>query len=103
MMRLRLLGLWLLCQAAAVVASLWMLAAIATGSPRAWRLAVAHDQLANAAFGGDPDETISSRAGKAARNGRRWGCILCRLLDAFDRNHCEKSIELDRGRTSPDV
>ena len=96
--RLQLLGLWLLCQLAAAVASAWMLAAIATGSHRAWRLAVSYDQLANAAFGGDPDETISSRAGKAARTGRRWGCILCRVLHWFDRNHCEKSIEHDRGR-----
>lgn len=98
MTRVRLLGLWLLCQVAGIVASLWMLAAIAAGSPRAWRLAVAYDQLANSAFGGDPDETISSRAGKAARSGRRWGCVLCRLLDRLDPEHCEKSLEWDRGR-----
>jgi len=61
-------------------------------------LLIALDQFGNALFAGDPDETISSRAGKAARRGRRWGCILCRLLHLFDRNHCEKSIELDRGR-----
>lgn len=101
MTRVQLLGLWLLCQVAGIVASLWMLAAIVTNSPRAWRLAVAYDQLANAAFGGDPDETISSRAGKAARRRRRWGCVLCRVLDVFERGHCEKSIEQDRGRPMP--
>ena len=64
--------IWLLCNLASLVSSIWMLAAALTGSRRAWTLAVAHDQLANAAFGGHEDETISSRAGKAAREGKRW-------------------------------
>ena len=51
--RLSLLALWGLCQLAAILASLWMLIAIITGSRRAWTIAVAHDQLANAAFGGN--------------------------------------------------
>lgn len=96
--RAQLIGLWLLCALAAVVASVWMLAAALAGSDRAWRLAVAHDQLANAAFGGDEDETISSRAGKGARRGERKWCLLCRLLDKLDPGHCEKSIEHDEGR-----
>lgn len=65
--RLVLLALWILCQITAVIASLWMLTAALAGSRRAWTLAVAHDQLANAAFGGHEDETLSSRAAKAAR------------------------------------
>ena len=96
--RLSMLGLWGLCQIAAVIASLWMLAAALTGSRRAWTIAVAHDQLANAAFGGHEDETLSSRAGKAAREGKRWACIFCRLLHRLDPNHCEKAIEPDRGK-----
>lgn len=93
MKRLGLVALWLLCLAASVVASVWMLLAALAGSNRAWSLAIAHDQLANTAFGGNEDETISSRAGKAARSGKRWGCVLCRLLDKFDPGHCENSIE----------
>lgn len=62
-----------------------------------WNLLIAIDQLANTLLAGDPDETISSRAAKAARKGERWGCVLCRLLDVFDNNHCEKSIEVDEG------
>ena len=96
--RLSLLGLWGLCQIAAVIASIWMLVAALAGSRRAWTLAVVHDQLANAAFGGHENETLSSRAGKAAREGKRWACVLCRLLDRLDSNHCEKSIEPDRGK-----
>lgn len=38
---------------------------------RAWCLAIAYDQLANAVFGGNEDETISSRAGRARRKGQR--------------------------------
>lgn len=93
--RLLLILLWLLCQVAHLVASIWMLLA-AIASPhgrRAWTLAIAYDQLANAAFGGHEDETISSRAGRARRQGKRWACVLCRLLDAIDPDHCERSIE----------
>lgn len=57
----------------------------------AWRMAVAFDQLANAAANGSEDETISSRAARAQREGRRWGCILCRALDLFEKDHCTKS------------
>lgn len=62
-----------------------------------WNVLIAVDQLGNALAAGDPDETISSRAGKAQRAGRRWGCILCRMLDWFERDHCAKSMETDEG------
>lgn len=87
------LGWWLACQIVHLVASVWMLLAILAGSRRARTLAISYDQLANAAFGGSEDETISSRAGKARREGRRWGCVLCRWLDELDAGHCERSIE----------
>ncbi|WP_334130154.1 hypothetical protein [Sneathiella sp.] len=61
-------------------------------------LFVSLSQFANTILAGDPDETISSRAGKAKREGRVWGCLLCRFLDLFDRKHCEKSIEEDEGK-----
>lgn len=88
MTRLRLVGIWLLCLAASGYAALRMLAAIVSNPSRAWIMAVAHDQLANAATNGDPDETISSRANRARSEGRRWGCILCRCLDWLQPNHC---------------
>lgn len=89
------LAIWILCQVAALVSSVWMLLAALAGSDRAWRLAIGYDQLANAAFGGSEDETISSRAGKAQQSGKRWACVLCRLLDRLDPDHCRKSIEHD--------
>ena len=78
------------------------LIAALVGSDRAWPVAVANDQALNAALvglAGSEDETISSRAGKAAQSGRRWGCILCRVLDWFDPGHCTRNIEADEGST----
>ena len=83
---------------AALLGLAWMFGAALGGSDRAHRLAVSFDQLANTAFGGHEDETISSRAAKASRKGRRWGCVLCKLLDWFDPDHCERNIEPDRGK-----
>lgn len=62
------------------------------------RVFVALDQLLNALLGGDEDETMSSRLGKDARRGRIVGCVLCKMLDLIDKNHCEKAIERDEGK-----
>lgn len=62
------------------------------------RLFVAVDQLLNVILGGDEDETISSRIAKDRRRGRKLACVLCRILDWIDPNHCEKSIERDEGK-----
>jgi hypothetical protein len=58
------------------------------------------DQTANAAWGGNPDETISSRVGKAAERGARRAIIAEAAIDmAFSfvgqRHHCAASIERD--------
>ena len=51
------------------------------------------DLLANAVFFGDPQETISSRAGKMVLAGDRgFAYFLCRLLHIFDKDHCSKNI-----------
>ncbi|MBR1173910.1 hypothetical protein JQ617_08090 [Bradyrhizobium sp. KB893862 SZCCT0404] len=49
------------------------------------------DQLGNALFGGYPDETISFRSANARDDGKRWGCVLCKVLDWIDPNHCDRS------------
>lgn len=90
-MRLRLLLLWPACVAASTLSLLLMLVHIVTNPMRAWVQAVSQDQNVNAAFGGNPDETISSRANRARLAGRSWGCILCRFLDLFEKNHCQLS------------
>lgn len=61
----------------------------------AWRLAVSKDQLANTALNGSEDETISSRAGRHNQGDEHqelWAKWLCKALDVFDPNHCNKSI-----------
>jgi len=59
---------------------------------------VAYDQLGNAVFGGDPDETISSRVGKAAKKGSVIGKAFSWYLSVPDPDHCNKSIEKDEGK-----
>lgn len=77
-----------------VLALVWLLLCILFSpyGPRPMHIAIAFDQLVNAATGGSEDETISSRAGRLRRDGRGWACVLCAVLDALDRDHCEKSI-----------
>lgn len=61
-----------------------------------WNVLISLDQFANTLIGGDPDETISSRAGKKAPHSKGW-FYMCRLLHLVDKNHCAKSIEPDEG------
>ena len=63
------------------------------------------DQFGNTVFGGDPDETISSRLGKMKKKHGgsipwyrplskiiAWGC------NQVDTDHCEDAIENDEGK-----
>lgn len=97
--------LWLGSLIMMLAGNLIALVAILFGSDRAWPVIVANDQTLNAGIAGKPgseDETVSSHAGKAARKGKAWGCVLCRFLDLFDPRHCEKNIEEDEGeRVTP--
>ena len=61
------------------------------------------DNFGSAILGGDPDESISSRLGKARRAGSRLTFVANKVDlvadDIFnDVNHCNKSIEADEGR-----
>jgi hypothetical protein len=53
--------------------------------------------FASLIFGSKPPTTISDIAGKAMLSGERWGCILCRFLELFEKDHCLKAIEPDEG------
>jgi hypothetical protein len=55
------------------------------------------DYFASSLLLGDPRESISSRLGKAQRDGRPWACVLCRALDAISPNHCADSIDATVG------
>lgn len=86
-----------LVMAASLIALVGFFLAILYDTKVAWSTANSIDQSANAALKGDCDESLSSRAGKARRKGKIWGCVLCKLLDAVVKNHCEDAIELDEG------
>lgn len=75
-----------------------------------WAWLIAWDQLAhvgicfwtfvvrNRGHAPNPDETISSRVGRAAVRGRRWALVLEYLIDApfawlGQPGHCRASIE----------
>lgn len=94
--KLRLICIFFLCLVASLYAAQRMFVCIFTNTQRAWVLAVAHDQLANAAANGDPDETISARADRGRREGNKWGCVLCKWLDILDPGHCARAALLER-------
>lgn len=63
------------------------------------------DLTGNTLLGGDPNETISSRSGKAEayeETEGRWGvgCRLCSFLAVFQQNHCQKAVDRNRGRNA---
>jgi hypothetical protein len=65
-----------------------------------YNILIGVDQLVNAILGGDPDETISSRIGKRAREGYKISIFLSKFLDIFDKNHAEDAIEEDEGKNA---
>jgi hypothetical protein len=56
-------------------------------------LLIVLDELGNALTGGSPEETISSRSAKAMLAGKRWGCLMCKFLNLFQKDHCLKALE----------
>ena len=66
-----------------------------------WRyiknIGIAIDQLVNTLAFGDPDETVSSRVGKAKRRGSKVAALFCLILNRIDPNHCCDAIEEDEG------
>lgn len=66
-----------------------------------WNIGVHLSQTISVLLGGDPDETTSSRCGKAAESGRKFFKYrLCPLIDFLlgEPGHCLKAIERDEGR-----
>jgi len=64
-----------------------------------YNIFVSIDQLLNTLFAGDPDETISSRIGKALRDGSTNKILinLSNFLSWIQPDHCKYSIEEDEG------
>jgi hypothetical protein len=47
---------------------------------------------------GKQGQTISGRLADAMYAGRKIGCIGCKILDWFDKGHCDKAIDGDMRR-----
>lgn len=67
----------------------------------AYNIGLACSQMLNAIIGGDPDESISGRAGKGREDGSPFWTLAATVIDLIwwpiERDHCAKSIERDRG------
>lgn len=55
------------------------------------RVLVGLDQFLNVLTDGDPDETISSRAARAAEKKKPWGVALSKFLNLFQHDHGAKA------------
>jgi len=62
-----------------------------------WNILISIDQLVNTIFGGDPDETLSSRMGKREKTCKIC-YVICMILNLFQKDHCIKSEEKDEGK-----
>lgn len=66
------------------------------GNPdKAIHIALMIDETCNVDANGRVEETISARAAKASAAHRTWGCLLCKLLDAIQKDHCAHALADD--------
>lgn len=64
------------------------------------RVLIGLDMFVNVIFNGHPDETISSRASRAATEGKLWGKIMSSFLNLFESDHGAKAEAGDVQRAS---
>jgi hypothetical protein len=58
------------------------------------RVLISFSQLLNTLLNGHPDETTSSRVGRAAMEGKRWAIVAEKIIDFFlGAGHCRDSLE----------
>jgi len=56
---------------------------------------IAIDQFINTVLGGNPDETMSSRAYRLRSKGIFWPSNIVNAIFPFAKDHCEESLEED--------
>lgn len=92
--RLALLALFPLLLLGLVVITPWRyLWCVMTNTGKAWNIAKMIDETGNVDANGRVNETISKRAALAQQRGTKWGCVLCKLLNAIQTHHCEDSLK----------
>lgn len=55
------------------------------------------DEFVSTLTGGQKNETISFRVARAKLNGSKFGCVFCKFLDVFEKDHCQKSYDKKMG------
>lgn len=94
MNRFWLFWLLVLCQLSSILGPIRGLWALIVGdTDRVLEIAKGYDLLGATILNGRAGEYISTRAYYASKEDRKWGCILCKLLDMIVTNHCEDSAK----------
>ena len=93
--RLALLALYPLLVIGLVYTAVRFLTCVIGNPSKAWHIALMIDETCNVDANGRVNETISARAAKANNAGRKWGCVLCKLLNAIQTNHCQIALSND--------
>lgn len=60
---------------------------------KAWQIAFQVDELANVGANGKKNTTISARSARARNANKTWGCVMCKFLNYFQKNHCDIALE----------
>ena len=89
----KLAALWLVCQIVALVVALRCAWAVLTNPDEAWNILLAYDRLGNACANDQEVETMSRRAALARNEGKKWGCVMCKFLNWFQKDHCDKALK----------
>ncbi len=84
-----LMGLFVIC--CFPLAALRILGVSVTNPQKAWDIYKAFDLTGNVLLNGQFNEYISTRAHRAMVESHTWGCVLCKILDVFEKDHCQKS------------
>lgn len=88
---------FLVLQVCHLLASVWYLCALFSGSNRANKIALGYDQLGNVTIGGDEDEYISSRCYRKAAESKAWAGLKW-ILDTIEPDHCKQAYEKELSR-----
>lgn len=51
------------------------------------------DEGINTLRGGDPGQSLSVASAIARNQGKTWGCIFCKFLNAISKDHCDKALK----------
>lgn len=90
--RLALIALYLLLLIGLVYTAFRYLTCVVGNTKKAWNIALMIDETCNVDANGKVNESISKRAALAQQRGTKWGCVLCKLLDSIQTNHCENTL-----------